>query len=303
MFFLKDKRYFNLKDIMSEYNISKSTALRDIQSLEEIGMPIFSEAGRNGRYGILKNKLISPIIFTVDEMYALYFAMLTLNAYESTPFHLRIEKLKEKFETCLSTELLNNIYKMEDILRLESTKHYNSSPFLKEILQAAIKEKVCQVSYQKKEAKQTFPIQFFNISSSFGQWYATGYNFDSQRVHVLRCDRIVDLAESTIHKFKPLKELLHTTSNIFKLKDAIEFEVKISPKGVDLFYKENYPSMELSEKNGQYKIKGFYNKGEERFIANYFISYGKLVQSVSPPQLKELIQDQLSELFQYYRHI
>lgn len=102
MIFLNDKSFFNLKDIMQEYGISKSTAIRDIQSLEEIGMPIFSETGRNGRYGILKNRLLSPIIFTVDEMYALYFAMLTLNAYESTPFHLSIEKLKIKFETCLS---------------------------------------------------------------------------------------------------------------------------------------------------------------------------------------------------------
>ncbi len=109
MIFLSDKSFFNLKDIMQEYGISKSTAIRDIQSLEEIGMPIFSETGRNGRYGILKNRLLSPIIFTVDEMYALYFAMLTLNAYESTPFHLSIEKLKKKFETCLSDELINTM--------------------------------------------------------------------------------------------------------------------------------------------------------------------------------------------------
>ena len=110
MIFLNDKSFFNLKDIMQEYGISKSTAIRDIQSLEEIGMPIFSETGRNGRYGILKNRLLSPIIFTVDEMYALYFAMLTLNAYESTPFHLSIGKLKKKFETCLSDELISNIH-------------------------------------------------------------------------------------------------------------------------------------------------------------------------------------------------
>ena len=140
MIFLNDKSFFNLKDIMQEYGISKSTAIRDIQSLEEIGMPIFSETGRNGRYGILKNRLLSPIIFTVDEMYALYFAMLTLNAYESTPFHLSIEKLKIKFETCLSDELINTINKMEHTLSLEGTKHYNSSPLLKDILEMAVKD-------------------------------------------------------------------------------------------------------------------------------------------------------------------
>ena len=149
MIFLNDKSFFNLKDIMQEYGISKSTAIRDIQSLEEIGMPIFSETGRNGRYGILKNRLLSPIIFTVDEMYALYFAMLTLNTYESTPFHLSIGKLKKKFETCLSDELISNIHKMERTLSLEGTKHYNSSPLLKDILEMAVKMR-CAVSLIKK---------------------------------------------------------------------------------------------------------------------------------------------------------
>lgn len=69
---------------MERYSISKSTALRDVQSLEEIGMPIYSKAGRNGYYGILPNRLLSPIVFTIDEVHALYFSMQTLNAYQST---------------------------------------------------------------------------------------------------------------------------------------------------------------------------------------------------------------------------
>ena len=48
MLFLNDRSSFNLKDIMKKYNISRSTALRDISSLEEIGMPIYSQTGRNG---------------------------------------------------------------------------------------------------------------------------------------------------------------------------------------------------------------------------------------------------------------
>ena len=40
MMYLNNKETFNLKDIMEKYSISKNTALRDIKSLEEIGMPI-----------------------------------------------------------------------------------------------------------------------------------------------------------------------------------------------------------------------------------------------------------------------
>lgn len=102
MRYLNGREFFNLSNLMEKYNISKSTALRDVTSLEQLGMPIFAEHGRHGRYGILKNRLLSPIIFTIDEVYALYFAMLTLESYQSTPFHLSVNKLNEKFEHCLS---------------------------------------------------------------------------------------------------------------------------------------------------------------------------------------------------------
>ena len=88
---------------------------------------------------------------------------------------------------------------------------------------------------------------------------------------------------------KPRQELLNYSTNIFKSENATDFEVQISDKGADLFYKENYPSMELVKCNGQYKIKGFYNVGEERFIADYFLSYGKLINSIYPEQLKTLV--------------
>lgn len=301
MIFLNNKTYFNLKDIMQEYGISRSTAIRDIQALEEIGMPIYTEYGRNGRYGILKNRLLSPIIFTVDEMYALYFAMLTLNAYESTPFHLSVEKLKEKFEICLSDELINNINKMKNIVKFNETKHYNSSPFLKEILQAILENTVCTVVYKKEGKRKSFYIQFFNISSSFGQWYVTGFNFDTKRTHVLRCDKIVDMLECNSYSAKPIEELLDFSTNIFKSTDATDFEVHILPKGGDLFHKENYPSMKLHCINGQYIIKGFYNKGEEIFIADYLIPYGKFTKSIHPIKLKKIIQNRLCELTQHYQ--
>ena len=104
MIFLNDKNSFNLTDLINKYSISKSTALRDIETLERIGMPLYSVKGRNGCYKILNNRLLSPIVFNIEEVFALYFSMLTLGAYETTPFHLSVEKLKKKFENCLHSK-------------------------------------------------------------------------------------------------------------------------------------------------------------------------------------------------------
>lgn len=303
MLFLNDKDSFNLRDLMDKYDISKSTALRDMESLERIGMPIYSQHGRNGYYGILHNRLLSPIVFNMDEVFALYFSMLTLGAYETTPFHLSVEKLKEKFENCLSTEKIKLLHRVEKVLSLSLVQHGNECKFLSDVLQCAIEEKVCKITYQKTGIEQIYHIQFFNISSAYGQWYATGYNFETESPKVFRCDKILGMKESNQYPAKPLSQFMKSADVLYKTHGATDFEVEISKKGVDLFYKEHYPSMKLYLENNQYFIRGFYNIGEEAFITNYLISYGENMLSIKPISLKKQIIKKLNTLTKYCSEI
>lgn len=297
--FLNDKNSFRLKDLMDKYNISRSSAIRDVNSLEEIGMPIYSKPGRNGSYKLLPGRLLSPILFTVDEMFSLYFAMLTLGAYESTPFHLSVEKLKLKFEACLSKKQIMSIHKMETVFQLNTIEHPNSSIYLKDILQMAINETPCTIEYQK-EGIQTYTVQFFNITSRYGQWYGTAYNFETQKVQVFRCDKIQSVISSRLYKGKPMEDFWQPADKLYKDSTALDFCVYITEKGVDLFYKEHYPSMKLHSENGSYLISGFYNAGEETFIADYFIHYGEHVIQAEPSSLKSLISERLNFYLQKY---
>lgn len=303
MLFLKDKKSFNLKDLMNKYSISKSTALRDIASLENIGLPIYSQQGRNGHYSIIHNKLLSPMVFNIQEVYALYFSMITLKAYESTPFQLSLDTLKSKFKTCLTNNQINELNNIEKVFRLASIEHGNESPFLSNILQYAIEEKVCTVRYIKNAKEKDYTVQFFNISSAYGQWYATAYNFDTKSTKVFRCDKIVKIQDNKEYTPKPLNQLLRPNDALYKTCDATEYDVEISKDGVDLYYKEHYPSMTLYCHDDRYFIRGYYNPGEEDFIAKYFLDYGKSIMSIQPLKLKELITQRLSLLTDYFNRI
>ena len=300
MLFLNDRSSFNLKDIMKKYNISRSTALRDISSLEEIGMPIYSQTGRNGHYRILPNKLLSPIVFNTDEIFSLYFSMLTLKAYETTPFHLSIEKLKEKFERCLPSDKIELIHKTEKVLSFGTVKQVNHCEFLKDILEFTLDEKICRIEYSKNNVIEQYYLQFFNISSKYGQWYAIGYNFKTEDYKVFRCDKILNMEESTEYSSKSLSELMTSYDISLKKKGYTEFEIEISKAGADLFYKENYPSMKLFHENGKYFIRGFYNAEEENFITEYFMNYGKNILSIKPFFLKNLIITRIKNLENYF---
>ncbi|EAD2556887.1 YafY family transcriptional regulator [Listeria monocytogenes] len=296
MLFLNDKNVFQLSDIMTKYDISRSTAIRDVKSLEEIGMPIYSERGRNGHYQVLRNRLLSPIVFNIDEVFALYFSMLTLKAYETTPFHLSVEKLKTKFERCLSAEKIEMLRKTEEVFSLGYIKHNNQCEFLDVILQFTMEEKVCQINYDKKGIEKTYVVQFYNISSAYGQWYVTSYNFETKWMQVFRCDRILELEENHAFEAKKLTDLKSETDYLYKKKDAINFEVEIASNGVDLFFKENYPSMKLNQEQGRNVIRGFYNRGEEPFIINYLLGFGDKIKMVQPDSLKEMLLNELKSL-------
>lgn len=296
MLFLNDKNLFNLIDVMDRYSISKSTALRDIQSLEQIGMPIYSQLGRNGYYGVLQNRLLSPIVFTIDEVFALYFSMLTLKSYETTPFHLSVEKLKQKFENCLATEKIEMLHKIQKVFSLDSIQHNNCCDFLKDILQFAIEERVCEIKYRKKDIENWYSVQFFDISSAYGQWYATGYNFETNSMQVFRCDKVLDIKENTEYPPKPFADFIKPADMLYKTSNATDFEIVISKKGVNLFYKEHYPSMKLYFEDGKYVIQGFYNKGEENFITSYLIGYGENILSIKPVELSKLMVEKLDNI-------
>lgn len=300
--YLNGREFFNLQDLMDKYHISKSTALRDISSLEQLGMPIYSEHGRHGRYGILQNRLLSPIIFTMDEVYALYFAMLTLEAYQSTPFHLSVNQLNEKFEHCLSDGQIEQIRKMKQVLQLEMSQHHHVSRYLDQILMSILHESPCRIQYLKNSQETSYEVQFFKISAKFGQWYATGIELSTNKYRVFRCDRITSIEEVDVQTNFSIDELVSRSMEMYQSKNSIHFEVEISEKAEDLFYKEHYPSMHL-ETGDKTVIKGFYNPEEEEFIADYFIRFGKDVVSVKPNTLKQALQNRVESLLQHYRVI
>ncbi len=50
--------------------------------------------------------------------------------------------------------------------------------------------------------------QFIRIESKFGQWYAKIFNFETNHVQIIRCDKILSIVETSNVHPKNLEELL-----------------------------------------------------------------------------------------------
>lgn len=167
-------------------------------------------------------------------------------------------------------------------------------------MESIIENKICNVNYRKKKTIRKYSIQFFRISANYGQWYTEGINQKTGKFQVFRCDKIVSLKITEQSTKENIMDILKKIPNIYKNEQSIEFRAEISPFGKDLFYKENYPSMRINVDGEKIFIEGFYNKGEEKFIADYFLKYEKNLISVEPIELKKLITDRGREIFEYF---
>ena len=134
-------------------------------------------------------------------------------------------------------------------------------------------------------------------------WYDTTHDSEMGQARVFRCDRITAVEECMDVAGMPLSSFARSSEELYRRADALSFVVEITAKGRDFFYKEHYPSMRLVEENGRYYIHGFYNVGEEEFIADYFIHYGDEVQTVESMALREVIRTRLRTLTMHYKEM
>ncbi|EDK4069521.1 transcriptional regulator, partial [Listeria monocytogenes] len=136
-----------------------------------------------------------------------------------------------------------------------------------------------------------------------GQWYVTSYNFETKRMQVFRCDKIFALKENDAFEAKKLEDLKRVADSFYKKADATKFKVEIASNGVDLFFKENYPSMKLYQQEGKNFIHGFYHKGEERFIINYLLGYGEKIIAIQPDSLRDMLLNELDIIKKHVQNL
>ncbi|MCG1001719.1 WYL domain-containing protein [Lactococcus lactis] len=298
--FLNTKNYFNLKDLMKEFNISKRTALRDISELETLGVPIYSEIGCYGGYHIIDNKLLLPLYFNYEEITSIFFALKALEKLYINPF--------QHSYTSITKKLMANLTPQQKIAvnnSLNVTHYYNSSSlgsarFLPEILDSIIKEKQVEIIYSQYII-QTIQVQFFDLFYREGVWFTHAINIQNKEWGIYRCDFIssfkIKQKQSTFSRQKLtllLEEHEQTFRNIF-------FKCEITEFGKELFHKNHYETMIIESLNDKSYLSGYYNKNEINYLVHYLIEYGEHLTIIEPEELKTMYIKSLHKILQRYQ--
>ncbi|MBS4743237.1 transcriptional regulator [Bacillus safensis] len=300
LIFLSDKHSFQLKDLQSEFGISKRTALRDIEELESMGLAFYVENGRHGGYRLVNQSPLVPIYFNIEEVQAIFFALKALDLVSATPFKKSYSQIRQKLFATMSDERKQTITETLEVIHYYNVAPVSEQNHLELIVQAMMKDHIVKMAYTQNENKR-IRLQFLELFYRNGIWFTKAYDVQNKKWGIYRCDFMKNLFIEEEGRGTYTKEELKAMQLEYeKTYHDISFKCRLTEQGKEKFLKHHYPNMRLEIIDQIPYIMGGYNQEELSYMTHYLMSFGKHVKIEYPDELKESYLNQLREVIDKY---
>lgn len=254
MRYINNRAHFTISEIMQEFNISRSTAIRDIREIEAFGMPLVAEVGREGGYSVLHNSVLPAVRFTDNEIKALFIAfMATRN--QQLPYLKSRQSLAEKLLGLISENQQDDLVLLNQILLFEGTNPHNPElldlsdlpdPVIEKLIQTLLIDRYLIISVKEGKLTKMYSIYLLNLHHEKGNWLIEGFDAGEEKNRIFPVSNLIDVkideGKSRISK----KEILEKLSERSKENNLI---LELGPKAIAQFKKYHPLKLSISYTN------------------------------------------------------
>jgi predicted DNA-binding transcriptional regulator YafY len=242
MRYINNRARFTLSEIMQEFNISRSTAIRDIKEIEALGMPLVAEVGRDGGYFVMRNSVLPVVRFTDDEVKALFLAFMA-SRNQQLPYLKSRQSLAEKLLGLLSENRQDELFRLNELLIFEGTNPDNPDllelsdlphPMLDKLIQLLLMNSCLWVTVREESLAKTYPIFVLNLYREKSLWLIDGFDLKEEMKRIVPVDHLTDIQLYPAPKGVSRKKIVE---NLKKLEEAINLVLELGPKAIAQFRK------------------------------------------------------------------
>lgn len=252
MRYINNRSHFTISEIMREFNISRSTAIRDIREIEAMGMPLVAEVGRDGGYFVMHNSVLPEVRFTDNEVKALFIAfMATRN--QQLPYLKSRHSLAEKLLGLISDDQQDDLVLLNQILLFEGTNPNNPDlldlsdlphPMLERLIQVLLLDSYLLITIKEEKILKSYPIYLLHLYREKSVWLIEGFDLQDEQKRIFPVDHLTDVQpyspKNRLSK-KKILEIINQQEEIYNLilelgPEAIAQYKKYHPVKVSISY-------------------------------------------------------------------
>ncbi|EOS53587.1 helix-turn-helix transcriptional regulator [Paenibacillus barengoltzii] len=245
MRYINNRSHFTITEIMQEFNISRSTAIRDIREIEALGMPLVAEVGRDGGYSVMHNSILPAVRFTDNEVKALFIAfMATRNA--QLPYLKSRQSLAEKLLGLISKNQQDDLLLLDEILLFEGTNPHNPDllelsdlphPILEKLIQHLLIDSYLWITLEEGDGINSYPVFLLHLYRERSLWWMEVLDLQEEKKRMFSVDQLTQVELYSPKKRMSRKKILELLG---KQEEAYNLILELGPRAIAQ-YKKYHP--------------------------------------------------------------
>ena len=288
LYHLLDKGQATAPELAERFEVSVRTIYRDIDALSGAGIPVYTEAGRNGGIHLLNDFVLDKAVLSEAEKQEILAALQSIHITRNMDGSRTLQKLSALFQ-------LHSENWLEVDFSRWGNPGYDNETF--ELLRSAvIRRRNVKLRYAGSyEVIRERTVQPYKLVYKAKAWYLQAFCTEKQDWRIFKLNRILDLEvlEEGFSQLNPPGPIETFEGEYPKV--TLRFPKEMSYRVYDEFDKTQIQRQE----NGDLVVSA--NMPEDPWLIGFLLSFGTRVDILSPARLKEAVAEQAKLIYEKNR--
>lgn len=218
-------------ELAQRLEVNIRTLRRYIIMLQDLGIPIEAERGRNGAYVLSAGFKLPPMMFTNEEALALTVGLISARRLNLADTDRAVESAFAKLERVMPLDLKSRVQALTETITLDQKAASFTPPsevVLSTMSSAAQLQQRVHIHYRPSQGEDTErDFDPYGLTYYLQRWYVVGYCHLRQDLRSFRLDRITSINTLDAHFKRPdgFDPLAHMMQAIATMPRKFAFEL------------------------------------------------------------------------------
>lgn len=296
---LLDKKRISAEELAQQFEASKRTIYRDIDSLNMAGIPIHSTPGVNGGFEIMERYKVDNKVFSTNDLSTL---LTSLSSLSNVGQNEELANAMAKIKSFIPADSAREIEVKANQIHIDLSPwmgNKNIQPYLEMIKMALQTTKLLTFNYTAHRGNETTrTIEPYQLVLKGNHWYVQGFCYERADFRLFKLSRLskLQIQEESFAPREHQKPQLDFTDFVEKMQ--IEIKLRIHRSVMDSVL--DYCSFDHFSPDGpEYYIVDF-PFIENDFYYNMLFSFGDNCECLEPVHVRTEVKRRIRKITALY---
>lgn len=307
--FIRDNNYPNVPKIRAQFELSRSTVMRDLAFLQdEYKMPIEYSEEHHGYYFSDPTFEIQSVMMSEGELLSVSTILPLMEQYKNTPLEATFKSLMNKLIQMMPDKIsVSTAFVDQDIKFISDPLPRIDASIFNSAFSAVRAAKTVEFKYRSLSSKDYTQraLDPYKILCQKGNWYLIGLCHTHNEIRVYALSRMVDLTV-TNKTFQPapnfnIEKYIDPDFGIWLNKgEPQKIELQFSSDINTLILERTWHANQECRQNPDGTVYLSFMSNQLQETQHWIQSFGSHVKVLNPPELISAVKDEISRMQKLY---